>query len=314
MKKICTVLLLCLAGVGVFAQNIGLDEAIRISAQEMGQRLPQGATVAVLSFTSNSDRLSRYVIDELNNAIVNDGRLTVADRQRQDEVMQELTFQESGLVGEDSVQKAGRALGAQFVVSGSMELVAGAYRFIVQALLVEGMTIQYSGTKNVINDNTVRLLAGGDDVIRDFTPEEQKRAKSLNFLWGAGSFRQGDILGGTVTALLDTGGLTVFIIGVVNLAGAIPEPGYINNDVSFAGKHYTNINDAWDARTKKLITGGVLMGVGVGLYAAGSIFGYVRPSYYHKPGSIADPTAWDIGVRSDARGNPAVGITYKMSF
>jgi curli biogenesis system outer membrane secretion channel CsgG len=74
-------------------------------------------------------RLSAYVIDELNNAIVNanEGKITVVDRQQLNLIMQEMQFQTSGLVSDESAQAIGRILGAQYIVSGSMEPVAGFY-------------------------------------------------------------------------------------------------------------------------------------------------------------------------------------------
>jgi TolB-like protein len=331
MKRICVVLLCCLVAAGAFAQNLSLDGAIQSAASEMGQRLPQGGKVAVLSFTSDSDRLSAYVIDELNNAIVNIGTLTVVDRQQLDLIMQEMQFQESGMVSDESAQEIGRMLGAQYIVSGSIELVAGSYRFRTRALTVENATIVYSGSQNVAaNDRVIAsLIKDSEGPVGDFTDAERNRAKWLNILFGAGSFSQRDIMGGTITAVAETGGLALIGFGIVSLAGIKYESeinfyydtGYTYY-YTFNGQRYSSLNAAEDAlaayNDKKTTTGIILAAAGGALYIGGIIYGYIRPSFAHRPGYVAkgpmDPSHWNIALVADDRGNPAFRLAYKMSF
>jgi hypothetical protein len=67
-----------------------------------------------------------------------------------------------------------------------------------------------------------------------------------------------------------------------------------------------------------MVTGGVLAGSGALLYAAGLIVGYVRPSHYHRPGSMVakgfNPTALNIGLVSDEWGDPALRFSYRLGF
>jgi hypothetical protein len=89
-----------------------------------------------------------------------------------------------------------------FIVSGSIKLVAGSYRLRTRALAVENATIVYSGSQNVAaNDPIIVSLTGGrEGKLGNFTAEEINRARWLNILFGVGSFSQRDILGGTITA------------------------------------------------------------------------------------------------------------------
>jgi hypothetical protein len=306
MKKVFVVLVLCLAGSAVFAQNVTLDAAIQSVVLEMEQILPDGSKVAVVNFVSPSDALSRYVIDELNGAITSGGQITVVDRQRLDLVLGELEFQDesTGLVSEEKAQEIGRFTGAQYIVTGSMELAGLSYRFRTQAIMVEGAIISYSGSRNVTNDVTVESLARGG--IRDFSPAEISRTRGLNFLWGAGSFSiQKDIFGGAVVAGLDTAGLAGVIIGLM----------IVSDPDSFAGNQ---TGDGYD-NSGTLMTGYLVAGGGVALYVAGCIFGYIRPASYHRPGSMVakgplDPTAWNISLVSDNRGDPGLRVSYKVNF
>jgi TolB-like protein len=331
MKRICIALLCCLTGFGAFAQNVTLDEAIRSIASEMGERLPQGGKVAVLSFTSMSDQLSGYVIDEVNNAVVNEGKLTVVDRQQLDLIMQEMEFQMSGLVGDESAQAIGRMLGAQYIVSGSLESIAGSYRFRIRALVVENATIAYSSSRNVVSDRTITSLArgGGGEISGDFTAAERNRARWLNIFWGAGSFSQRDILGGTITGLLEVGGLVCIGIG---MGVAATQANY--SDAAFDYHHedntwiliatgqsyntYTQVQAARDAyNDKKITTSSILMAGGAVLGTAGIIYGFIRPSAAHRPGyaagSPADPANWNIALVPDNRGNTAFRLAYTMN-
>jgi TolB-like protein len=307
MKKVFVVLALCLAGSVVFAQNVTLDAAIQSVALEMGQILPQGSKVAVVNFISPSEALSRYVIDGLNDAITNGRQITVVDRQRLDLILGELRLQDesTGLVSEETAQEIGRFTGAQYIVTGSMELAGLSYRFRTQAITVEGAVISYSGSRNVPpNDVTVESLARGG--IRDFTPAEISRTRALNFLWGAGSFSiQKDIFGGAVVAALDTAGLAGIITGLM----------IISDPDSFAD----NRTDGGYDSSGTIMTGSFIMTGGVALYVAGCIFGYIRPASYHRPGSMVakgfmDPTAWNISLVSDSRGDPGLRVNYKINF
>jgi TolB-like protein len=330
MKKIGIAFLLCLTGFAAFAQNVSLDEAIQSVASEISQRLPQGSKVAVLSFTSESDRLSRYVIDELNNGVVNEGKLVVVDRQQMDLIMQEMEFQVSGLVSDESAQSIGRMLGAQYIVSGSMELIAGSWRFRTRALAVENATIAYSGSRDVVNDRIITSLAGkdGGGITGDFTASERTRARWLNLLWGAGSFSQRDILGGGITALLEAGGLACIGIGLGTLSSTKHESAIIfawgtdGPTFTFDGQTYNSESEANGAlmayNEKKETTGVILVAAGGVLGVAGIVYGFVRPSFAHRPGyaagSPADPANWRLTLVSDDRGDPAFRLTYRMSF
>ncbi|MDR2374978.1 MAG: P13 family porin [Treponema sp.] len=319
MKKILVVLLVCLTGFGAFAQDIALDEAIQTTALEMGQRLPHGGKVAVLSFSSESDRLSGYVIDELNNVIVNEGSLTVVDRQQLDLIMQEMQFQESGLVSDDSAQEIGRMLGAQYIVSGSIELIAGSYRLRIRALTVENATIVYSGSWNVANgDRIIASFTGGgaggtaggsgggtsggsrEASTGNFTTAEVNRARWLNILFGIGSFSQQDILGGAITAGLEAGGVILVCVGI---AVAVD-----NNYERWDSGGYSYSEDS---------SGYVLAALGGALYIGGAIYGYLRPSSFaRRSASVARGPLDNLNIAlvSDQRGDPGLRLSYKLSF
>jgi TolB-like protein len=142
----------------VYPQSMTIDEAIRTTASEMGQRLSKGNQIAVLSFSSQWQGLSAYVVDEMNNAIVRDGSLTVVDRLRLDLARQELNFGLSGDVSDESAQSIGQFLGAQLVLTGSYTIIGGMNRFRIQVITVETGVMVYSNSLTITEDNILTAL------------------------------------------------------------------------------------------------------------------------------------------------------------
>ncbi|MDR1277481.1 MAG: iron transporter [Treponema sp.] len=143
------------------AVTVFLDEAIRASAEQLGSDLT-GRKVAVVAFGSPSVALSEYVIDELSRALVNSRVVTVVDRKELDKVREELEFQLSGEVSDESARSIGKMLGADVVVLGSLADVGNAYRFGAKALDVESATIESAPAFDIARRDTrlVHLLNG----------------------------------------------------------------------------------------------------------------------------------------------------------
>jgi len=199
-KSIIVCVLLTLLSVKVFSQSMTLDEAIRTTASELGQRINAGRLanvslsnqsieqtaeelrqqltaqikIAVLNFSSSWRDLSAYVIDELNNAIVREGKLTVVDRQQLDLVRREQNFQMSGEVSDESAQSIGKFLGAQLILSGSFTVIGNIYRFRIRVIAVETGVVQYSNSID-INKN--------DPILPHLMPKPQSDPIDFGFIF-----------------------------------------------------------------------------------------------------------------------------------
>jgi hypothetical protein len=117
--------------------------------------------VVVLNFTSNSAALTDYIIEELTGFIVNDGSLTVVDRRNLEIIRQELEFQLSGEVSDETAQSIGQKLGAQTIISGSITAIGATYRLRIRAIAVETAAIQGMHNVTVAQDSTIAALTGG---------------------------------------------------------------------------------------------------------------------------------------------------------
>jgi hypothetical protein len=304
MKRFIMSAFLVLAMVfSAFSQTLTLDEAIKASTVEMGIRLGKEVKVAVLNFSSTSPTMAAYVIDELNNAIVNNGRLTAVDRQRLDLIRQELDFNDSGEVSNESAQQIGRMVGAQMIISGSLALAGSSYRFRVQALEVETAAIKYSYSQNIQNDQLVKTLmaSGADAEIADFSTNERVKAAALNLFFGAGSFFvEKDMLGGGITAAAEALGVVGVIVGA-GLASSSTTTSY--------GGGASSSSSGSDAAVPLIVGGAVLLTGGV-------VYGIIRAFTYHRPGSIValNKAPFNLALVPGNGGNVAVQMSYILRY
>jgi TolB-like protein len=73
----------------------------------------------VMGTASNGDAFSRYLVEELTTRLVNEGKVTVAERSQLDKVMRELKLQSSGAVNDTSAKQLGQLLGVDAVLIGT---------------------------------------------------------------------------------------------------------------------------------------------------------------------------------------------------
>ncbi|MDR1429449.1 MAG: CsgG/HfaB family protein [Spirochaetaceae bacterium] len=228
MKKLLLVFALTLSTSLAFSQTlVGLDDAIQNGAQEIESRLERGVKVVVLNFNSPSTRFSNYVLDELTAALVNSGRLVVVDRQNLELIQQEMNFQMSGEVSDTSAQEIGMKLGAQSIISGSLEDLGNSYRIRFRAIEVVSAAIQAVPQANIRKDTrTNALLAGAAGTSPstqtsmttypnglNFSTGRKVGAGFLNIVYGLGSFTMGDWVGGLIVGGAELVGVLCVING-----------------------------------------------------------------------------------------------------
>jgi len=135
-----------------------LDQAIAEAAVRIDERIEAGSKIALLNFSSPSDRFSLYVLDELSANLLDSRKLTVVDRREVDLIRGEFDFQFSGEVSDDSIQRAGQILGAQSIVSGSLTEIGGEYRIAIRVLNVQTAAIEVHFRSDIANDRRVQAL------------------------------------------------------------------------------------------------------------------------------------------------------------
>ena len=157
------VLLVCTACVTTKAgTTLPLDQAVQEAAKNIEDNVQARQKIAVLNFTSPAEQFSEYVLKELSDRLVNGRKLVVVDRKELDLIRQEENFQLSGEVSDESAQAIGKKLGAQLIVSGSIDAVGKTYRFRIRTLAVETAAIEtsYSADVNPKETRVASLLKG----------------------------------------------------------------------------------------------------------------------------------------------------------
>jgi TolB-like protein len=320
-KKMIFCVAMVLISINIYSQSMTLDEAIKTTASELGQqinahRIPNISSsnqsieqtaeeirrqltaqtkIAVLNFSSDWRELSAYVIDELNNAIVRGGSLTVVDRQQLDLVRQEQNFQMSGDVDDKSAQSAGKLLGAQSVLSGSFTEIGKTYRFRIRVIAVETGVVQYSNSIEIKNDRVLTALtsdtkgANGPKENTDYNFGARLGIGLLNIPLGLGSI------------IFDQDKSWKFSILYIELGAAALG--------LWCGFFAALPEEDWEI-TKKWTVIGTLAGYGIG-----AIIGFGRAFFMHKPGyRTAQTFPVDINIVPVSSNNLGVRMVYKLSF
>ncbi|MDR1904813.1 MAG: DUF1566 domain-containing protein [Treponema sp.] len=139
----------------------GLDAAIRRASDYINKNVPRGSKLVILNIKSEYAPLSEYVIDVLTGNVVNDRVFTVVDRANLALIQQEMEFQLSGEVSDESAQSIGQKLGAQTIVSGSITPFGDLWRLTVRALGVKDATVLGLLNENIPSSSILAALTGG---------------------------------------------------------------------------------------------------------------------------------------------------------
>jgi hypothetical protein len=196
MKIIIFAGLILLAALTVHGQaNVGtLDGAIHNAVQQVQNEIAKGQTIIVYQFESHNQRLSDYVLKELFNALVNSHRFIVLDRTAQEVIDAELYYQFStsaGMISDDSLASLTKRIGAQAIVTGSLDDTVNYYSFRVRVIGTETTEAVVSFTENV--DRKDKLIAGFEG---RKSAGQNILTGALNIALGLGSYLEGDGWGG----------------------------------------------------------------------------------------------------------------------
>ena len=158
--------------VSAFSQSpVSLENGLRNSVRYFESRLPRGTKLAVLNLSSESSALAEYVIEEVVGHFVNSNSLTLVERGNTDLqlLQQEMDFQFSGEVSDETVLSIGRRLGAQTVITGTINLAGDVFRLRIRAIDIESAVIQGQFNSNIARDRYLVSLynAGVNPVVPD---------------------------------------------------------------------------------------------------------------------------------------------------
>ena len=285
----------------VYSQAVEIDTAISNAAKDIAISVPNGSTIAVLNMSSEYINLSDYIINELIANLVNTRIFQVVPRSMVEfeAARQELSFQMSGDVSDDSQKSLGQFLGASTIITGTVIRDSeNTYRLMVNAIQLENFYILSSYRVSVQNDRQMRTLISdsGGVFYEDYTTGERVLMGLGNTLFGMGSILNGHRSGWVTTGLELLGGFFTF-------------SGFV---VKGGGK---NDNDP-----SAISFGNTMIYSGIAVISTGVIVGFVIPFFHHRPDqNIISTSKGDFPfnlklVSFDNQGISGIEISYKKLF
>jgi tetratricopeptide (TPR) repeat protein len=136
----------------------GLEEAVKQAALEIGEGLAPETRVAVVNIDAPDPKLAEYIIEELNGELSKNKSIVVISRKNISYIRDELNYQTSMEVSDESAQSIGHFLGAQLIIIGSFTATGGAYRFRLTANNVELGTLVHSAEDYVPDNRALKNL------------------------------------------------------------------------------------------------------------------------------------------------------------
>jgi TolB-like protein len=143
-----------------FAQDMPLTTVLDSASSYLISQIPAKSKVLVLNFTTETPALSSYLVDEITTRLVNDSNFIVVDRRDLDILRQEMDFQASGEVSDETAAEIGKKIGAQSIIFGSMERSGSLYRLSIRTIEVETAKIQAIRNNLIEQDALLAVLDG----------------------------------------------------------------------------------------------------------------------------------------------------------
>jgi hypothetical protein len=186
--------IVCAAGLGPAGTKLAaqqqtyttLDAALKTAGNSLPNHLDQGTKLAVLNFSSDSAGFSRYTVEELTAILVQTEQFVMIDQQAAEAVRQEMEIPLSGDASDDSAQAAGKRLGAEAIITGSLTSLANGYRMWLKVIKIETRQTAFYYRCTILNDaNMARLMglrqesASAAPAAEDFAITQNKDGKTI---------------------------------------------------------------------------------------------------------------------------------------
>ncbi|MDR2069857.1 MAG: penicillin-binding protein activator LpoB [Treponema sp.] len=152
LSKLAWLIFLCFGLVNLYAIDT-LEEAIEREAAYIVDRSPANTVLAIVNIKSDSRVLSEYIMERIPDYLVrNNKKITFVDRSKLDLIQQEINFQYSGEVSDDTMVSIGNKIGAQIIVTGTISEVGDVYNFSIKLLDVKTAVILGSNSTKIMHD------------------------------------------------------------------------------------------------------------------------------------------------------------------
>jgi len=171
MKKyLLAFTMLILVSSAAFGAELTLNGAIEQAAKEIAGKLPKGTRIAIVSFESESDNVSDYIMEELTYWFT-ENNLEVVNRSILPYIRNVLNLQGKAELSDKDQQQIGQFVGAEAIITGQLVNTGNSYRFRVGVIQTKTATrlagIQIDVSNNKDTNKTIAALQSNKLKARD---------------------------------------------------------------------------------------------------------------------------------------------------
>ena len=235
MKKLIFLVILVFTVWAISAQELSLDGAINRASKDIEEELSQRSMVLLLNIVSPSTAFSEYVLNELTDQLVMGRKVNVVDRRNLTAIREEMNFQYSGEVSDESMVSIGKMLGAHYIVTGSLDDRGTSYRLRIRIVVVETTRIHSSIIIDLKKDTQIAYLIGGEQAVR-----QQEEAERIGLRSGKAANSRNNWISGEALAIASPFYGAAFIGG---WGLGLKYERMLNKHISLAGNLYFGTQD-----------------------------------------------------------------------
>jgi hypothetical protein len=183
MKKMMKTLMLAAGFVLIAgraeAAPVSIEDAIGDFSAYLKDRIQQSALTAVLTVEAPVRGIADYVIDTLEDKLLNDTKVRLVSRQSLELIKKEQNIQADGSVNDETAAAIGRIAGWKTVILGAVTSLETGYRMSLRAVAVESgelLGVKTYQIKNdamltgIVNPNpSVQVLSQREEILKPFT-------------------------------------------------------------------------------------------------------------------------------------------------
>ncbi|GHU50115.1 hypothetical protein FACS1894200_09390 [Spirochaetia bacterium] len=139
--------------------GVPLDEALSTIAAYYIESLAANTKIALINFESEARLLSDYILEELWIQFEDRSSFVMVDRQHLELIQQEIIYEQSGVVSDESMQSITKQFGAQTLVHGKITPFGREYRLIVNVTNVEQAITSMRRETVILDSRFTEMLA-----------------------------------------------------------------------------------------------------------------------------------------------------------
>ena len=113
---------------------ININKSLSNAYQVLSKGIPEKSKIAIINIAANNKSEGEFIISELSILFVNSRKYNMVDRQSLEVIRNEQKFQMTGDVDDKSVVSIGKLLGANVVITGTIEGIGEKRRLRLKAL------------------------------------------------------------------------------------------------------------------------------------------------------------------------------------